>query len=118
MNTNSPLLLDSIDSPRKARTSPLATLGRRLLLGRLKHFEHGELRLIESDGRQHVFGRRDEKFPLACTLHFDSPQTFADVAFGGTVGAGEAYIRGLWRCDDPFQGFSRAGVRPRPFSCF
>ena len=29
-----------------------------------------------------------------------SPQAFADVAFGGTVGAGEAYIRGLWRCDD------------------
>ena len=22
------------------------------------------------------------------------------MAFGGTVGAGEAYIRGLWRCDD------------------
>jgi cyclopropane-fatty-acyl-phospholipid synthase len=25
---------------------------------------------------------------------------FADTAFGGTVGAGESYIRGLWRCDD------------------
>ena len=27
-------------------------------------------------------------------------QLFADAAFGGTVGAGEAYIRGLWHCDD------------------
>ncbi len=28
------------------------------------------------------------------------PQTYADAAFGGTVGGGEAYMRGLWRADD------------------
>ncbi|MCX7052509.1 MAG: cyclopropane-fatty-acyl-phospholipid synthase, partial [Proteobacteria bacterium] len=28
------------------------------------------------------------------------PQFFADAAFGGTVGAGGAYINDLWRCDD------------------
>ena len=100
MNTRSPLLLESLDLPRPARTTMLARLGRKLLLSRLAQFEHGELRLIESDGRQHVFGHRRAGFPLACTLHFDSPQAFADVAFGGTVGAGEAFIRGLWRCDD------------------
>ena len=99
MKTNSPLLLDRLGSPRTSRASPLATLGRSLLLSRLKHFEQGELRLVEA-GRQHVFGRRREGFPLSCTVHFDSAQAFADVAFGGTVGAGEAYIRGLWRCDD------------------
>jgi cyclopropane-fatty-acyl-phospholipid synthase len=98
MNTRSPLLL-SLDSPRAARTTLLARLGRKLLLNRLRQFEHGELRLIESDGRQHVFGRRASS-SLSCTLYFDNPQAFADAAFGGTVGAGEAYIRGLWRCDD------------------
>ena len=100
MNTRSPLLLETLDSLRPARTTLLARLGRRLLLKQLRQFEHGELRLIESDGRQHVFGRRHAGFNLGCTLHFDSPQAFADAAFGGTVGAGEAYIRGLWRCDD------------------
>ena len=98
MNTRSPLLL-SLDSPRPARTTLLARLGRKLLLGRLSEFEHGVLRLVEPDGRQHVFGRRHPG-GLECTLYFDNPQAFADVAFGGTVGAGEAYIRGLWRCDD------------------
>jgi len=78
----------------------LARLGRKLLLGQLRHFEHGELRLIEPDGREHVFGRRHAGFELGCTLHFDDAQAFADAAFGGTVGAGEAYVRGLWRCDD------------------
>ncbi len=34
------------------------------------------------------------------TVFVDHPQMYADAAFGGTVGAGEAYIRGLWRCDD------------------
>ena len=100
MNTRSPLLLETLDSPRPARTTLLARLGRRLLLKQLRQFEQGELRLIESDGRQHVFGRRHAGFNLGCTLYFDSPQAFADAAFGGTVGAGEAYIRGLWRCDD------------------
>ena len=99
MNTRSPLLLETLDSPRPPRTTLLARLGRKLLLNRLRRFEHGELRLVESNGRQHVFGRHAST-GVTCTLYFDSPQAFADVAFGGTVGAGEAYIRGLWRCDD------------------
>jgi cyclopropane-fatty-acyl-phospholipid synthase len=103
MNTRSPLLFDSlvspVSSPSPGRASLLACLGRKLLLERLSRFEHGELRLIEPDGSQHVLGRR-VGLGLSCTLHFDEPQAFADAAFGGTVGAGEAYIRGLWRCDD------------------
>ncbi|MBK6598458.1 MAG: class I SAM-dependent methyltransferase [Proteobacteria bacterium] len=77
----------------------LARLGRKLLLRQLESFRHGELRVIEA-GREHRFGKRTPDFDLACTLHIDHPQMFADTAFGGTVGAGEAYIRGLWRCDN------------------
>ena len=100
MNTQSPLLLESLVSPRTRGAPLLARLGRKLLLNQLRHFKYGELRLIESDGREHVFGHRHAGFDLGCTLYFDDPQAFADTAFGGTVGAGEAYIRGLWRCDD------------------
>jgi cyclopropane-fatty-acyl-phospholipid synthase len=77
----------------------LARLGRKLLLKQLAQFERGELRVVE-DGREHRFGRRTPDFDVGCTLFIDHPQLFADAAFGGTVGAGEAYIRGLWRCDD------------------
>ncbi|HEU5134775.1 MAG TPA: cyclopropane-fatty-acyl-phospholipid synthase family protein [Steroidobacteraceae bacterium] len=100
MNTRSPMLLEGLVSARPGGASLLARLGRKLLLGQLRHFAHGELRLVESDGREHVFGRRHAAFDVGCTLYFDNPQAFADAAFGGTVGAGEAYIRGLWRCDD------------------
>ena len=58
MNTQSPLLLDTLESPRPPRTTLLARLGRKLLLNQLRQFEHGETRLIEPDGREHVFGRR------------------------------------------------------------
>jgi cyclopropane-fatty-acyl-phospholipid synthase len=78
----------------------LARLGRRLLLARLREFSRGELRLVEAGGVEQVFGRRRPDCNVACTLFIDHPQVFADVAFGGTVGAGEAYVRGLWRCDD------------------
>ena len=37
---------------------------------------------------------------LRATIEVLHPQTYADAAFGGTVGGGEAYIRGLWRTDD------------------
>jgi cyclopropane-fatty-acyl-phospholipid synthase len=104
MNTRSPLLLSSfassVSKATPTRATLLARLGRKLLLNQLRQFEHGEIKLIEPDGRQHVFGRRRAGFDLACTLYFDNHQAFADAAFGGTVGAGEAYIRGLWRSDD------------------
>jgi cyclopropane-fatty-acyl-phospholipid synthase len=100
MNIDSPLVLDSLEMPRAVRASLLARLGRKLLLKQLALFEHGELRVIEPDGTPHVFGRRRADFDVGCTLHITHPQTFADAAFGGTVGAGEAYIRGLWRCEE------------------
>ena len=86
--------------PDAARPGALAALGRRLLLARFAQLRDGELRLIEWDGTQHRFGRRTPRLDVAVTLHIEHPQLYADASFGGTVGAGEAYIRGLWRCDD------------------
>jgi cyclopropane-fatty-acyl-phospholipid synthase len=86
--------------PLAQRPSLLARLGRKLLLGQLARLKHGELRVVEPDGMEHRFGARDARCEFAVTLRVNHWQFFADAAFGGTVGAGEAYIRGLWRCDD------------------
>src|SRR3954471_17740314 len=88
------LLPAAVKSP-----SMLAQLGRKLLLGQLSKLKHGALRIVEPAG-DHRFGKRTPDCDLAVTVHVENPQFFADVAFGGTVGAGEAYIRGLWKCDD------------------
>jgi cyclopropane-fatty-acyl-phospholipid synthase len=82
------------------RPSTLAALGRRLLLGQFAALRDGELHIVEWDGKRHRFGSRTPRLDVSVTLHIDHPQLYADAAFGGTVGAGEAYIRGLWRCDD------------------
>jgi cyclopropane-fatty-acyl-phospholipid synthase len=95
-----PLLARGLDIPLTRRPSLLARLGRRLLLARLARFKHGELRVVEPDGVEHRFGKRSPDFDVVCTLRIQHAQMYADAAFGGTVGAGEAYIRGLWRCDD------------------
>jgi cyclopropane-fatty-acyl-phospholipid synthase len=79
--------------------SPLAQLGRKLLLTQLKGLKYGEIRIVEN-GVEHRFGKRTAECNLSAVVHVDHLQFFADAAFGGSVGAGEAYIRGLWRCED------------------
>ena len=90
---------DDAALPAAKSPSLLAQFGRKLLLTQLSKLEYGSLRIVEPGG-DHRFGKRTPECDLAATVHVDSVQFFADVAFGGTVGAGEAYIRGLWKCDD------------------
>jgi len=85
--------------PESGSPSLLAQLGRKLLLAQLAKLKHGSVRFIEPGG-EHRFGKRTAGCDFGATVRVEHPQFFADVAFGGTVGAGEAYIRGLWRCDD------------------
>jgi cyclopropane-fatty-acyl-phospholipid synthase len=95
-----PSIVPAVDAPvRRAGGSALQRLGRRLFLARLAQLREGELTLIDGDERL-VFGRRTAQCNLRATLEILHPQTYADAAFGGTVGGGEAYLRGLWRTDD------------------
>src|SRR5829696_731179 len=74
-----------------AKPSAIQRLGKKLFLGSLARLRHGELTiLIPGTGERHVFGRRTSQCPLHATLEVLHPQTFADAAFGGTVGGGEA----------------------------
>jgi cyclopropane-fatty-acyl-phospholipid synthase len=77
----------------------LASLGRRVLLRQLARLEHGEIRLQEQ-GREQRFGAKSERCALSVALRVLHPQFYASTAFGGSVGAGEAYIHGHWSCDD------------------
>jgi cyclopropane-fatty-acyl-phospholipid synthase len=81
------------------RASLPQRLARGALCAALSRLEHGEVRLIDGD-RERRFGRRDPHCTLAATLRVADPRFYAETAFGGSVGAGEAYIRGYWSCDD------------------
>jgi cyclopropane-fatty-acyl-phospholipid synthase len=81
------------------RVSTLTRLARTLVLGQLEKIEHGRLRLIDGEFDR-SFGAVTEAGPFETTLRVRSPRFYSDVAFAGTVGAGEAYINGYWECDD------------------
>ena len=88
-----------LELPEVAEPGPLAALGRRLLHAQLRRLRDGEIRIVEGESQQR-FGARSERCPLSVTVDVVHPRFYADAVFGGTVGAGAAYIRGLWRCSD------------------
>jgi len=72
-------------------------LARRGIMTRLRDLYIGGLCLIENDRRYH-FGDPDS--PLQVTINVQHPDFYSDLAFGGSIGAGEAYMRGSWFCSD------------------
>jgi cyclopropane-fatty-acyl-phospholipid synthase len=93
----------SIDSPeflqQAARPRRLDRIARRIVLDKLRLLHHGEVTIIEPGGSQ-TFGRADASFPLSAKLWVKSPAFYSDIAFGGSVGAGEAYIQACWESSD------------------
>jgi len=83
----------------RGRAGALASLGRRLLFAQLEKLADGEIRVIDAQSERR-FGRVTARCSFAVTLRVLDPQFYADAAFGGTVGAGEAYINGHWQCSD------------------
>ncbi len=70
-------------------------LAKRLILKTLSCMEEGCLRLHDGDER-HEFGQPADEAELVADLHVHDPMAYAEVAFGGSVGAGEAYMSGYW----------------------
>jgi cyclopropane-fatty-acyl-phospholipid synthase len=100
MNQGKAGAIAELDLPGTATSiTMLQNLGRTALLKQLQKLEIGSLTLIE-DGNTHQFGSRSTDQALVATIEVFEPQFWADAAFGGTVGGGEAYIHGSWRCDD------------------
>jgi cyclopropane-fatty-acyl-phospholipid synthase len=89
-----PTLAD--DSVRPSRMQALA---KRLLLERLAHIRQGGLEVHDADGTRRFGEHGVEGVPQA-RIEVLHPQFWADAAFGGTTSGGEAYIHGLWKCDD------------------
>ncbi|MFN3593240.1 MAG: class I SAM-dependent methyltransferase [Thiobacillaceae bacterium] len=87
---------------------PLVGIARLSVLARLQALAEGRLCLEMEDGR-HCFGRGQPEV----SLRVHDPAFWPAVAFGGSVGAGEAYMDGHWSCDD-LVGLVRLMLRNRP----
>ncbi len=106
LSIDSPRFLDHAQKPRW-----LDRFARRIVLDKLRSLAHGQVTIVEAD-REETFGRRSEELPLAVRITVKSASFYADVAFGGSIGAGEAYIHDSWEADDPV-GLGRILLRNR-----
>lgn len=75
----------------------LESLGRRLVRATLASMPHGEIRLV--DERTGARLEPTSGRPGA-TVRVHDPAFYSAVAFGGSVGAAEAYMDGAWSADD------------------
>lgn len=85
----------------ESRTLPLTLrLARNAVLSRLAGL-NGELLVHDTLGSTRL-GQRDRALdaPATVTLHVSDPEFYRHVALNGSVGAGEAYMDGLWHCND------------------
>ncbi len=84
-------------SAASRRPYSLGSLARHLVHARLASLEQGRLRLHEN-GERHAFVGGNEG-PEASLTVLD-PAFYNELAFGGSIGAGESYLLGHWRSDD------------------
>jgi cyclopropane-fatty-acyl-phospholipid synthase len=87
-----------LTSPLKTtrRNTWLQNFARKQVLARLSKITQGKLTLIEN-GQRYVFGHDDK---LAATITVNDAHFYGDIAFGGSIGAGEAYMLGYWKADN------------------
>ena len=83
------------------RPTRLERLARRIVHSRLEKLRIGSL-TISDNGVVSVYGSKDasENGQLAADLQIHHPSFFSDIAFGGSIGAGESYMQGHWSSSD------------------
>ena len=85
-------------SPGSGLASALPSrIARNLIIGRLEGIDFGQLTVVDN-GMAHRFGRNSSG-PCA-TVQMHHPDAWTAIALGGSLGAGESYMDGLWSADD------------------
>jgi cyclopropane-fatty-acyl-phospholipid synthase len=73
----------------------LDSLAKRAVLQRLERLREGQLTLIDGDNIT-CFGQLTEAFPVGVAVRVHDQRFYGDLGFGGSIGAGEAYMEGYW----------------------
>ena len=85
---------------RSGRSGLLDGLARKLVLGgQLNKLKKGRL-IIREEGQEFIFGQHILEDEFTVTITVNSPRFYGDLAYGGSIGAGEAWMQGYWECDN------------------
>lgn len=94
---------DRLASEHVAAGRPVRVIdraARRILHSALSQFRVGSLILRDMDGVIAFGGRSNNSGGLSATVDISDPRFYAACMLDGTLGAGEAYMQGWWRCDN------------------
>ncbi len=98
MTNNTSLAQETLTTglKQKSRSKWVANFAKTQILNRLKQLKTGNLTIIDGQ-EQHVFGDCDS---IKATIIVHDARFYGEIAFGGSIGAGEAYMLGYWTTDN------------------
>lgn len=89
----------------------LTRIARKLVHGQFARITSGEI-ILRENNTEYYFGKATDDFPQPVVIDVHHPSLYSDVAFGGSPGSGEAYMKGSWDCSD-MTGLVRIMLRNR-----
>ena len=92
-------------------TGWLTRLARNLVQNQLSKIQTGEI-VFRVNHNEYYFGKVTDDFPVRVYIDVHHSSIYTDVAFGGSAGSGEAYMKGSWSCSD-LLGLVRIFLRNR-----
>lgn len=95
-HSNLPQQVLTASLKQKSRSKWVANFAKAQILKQLQQLVQGQLLLIDGDER-HQFGNSAQ---LHASIHVHDPRFYGEIAFGGSIGAGEAYMLGYWTSDN------------------
>lgn len=86
---------DNTFFPVKQNAGWLDNVSRKLVLSTFETLEKGSLTVTDGDSRFH-FGDARENTDLQAHIRVHDPKAYRELLFGGSIGAGEAYMMASW----------------------
>lgn len=84
----------------KKYNSWLQNLARKLVLAKLQSLQHGKLEIIEAFKGGDISAVKFGHGHISATIYVHDAHFYAEIAFGGSIGAAEAYMLGYWTTDN------------------
>jgi len=88
----------TVNLKQKSRSKWVAEFAKKQILNRLQQTHFGVLTLIDGESK-HMFGQLS-KSCIEATITVYDERFYGEIAFGGSIGAGEAYMLGYWSADN------------------
>ena len=86
-------------APSELKERKLDQTARKAILSLLSKLKHGRITLTE-DNQRYRFGEESFAASLKADISVYHSRFYSRILFGGSIGAAEAYMEGLWSADD------------------